>query len=401
MQRKMLFVVPLLFLCVFLPGETFRFLHETGDQYRIVTTVDEDVYINGRFSHKADILNRIAVRILDTDGGAGLIQAVFVVSERTAGTGSPYQWSSEYTSEFWRDSRGYYDIGPQYIMPTVRNIPAFPERDLAEGESWTGEAEEVHDFTDNFHIDEPLKFPVQVTYTYLGREKKDGKDLAVISIDYAVFHRTGYRVTGDLYDLTPVRISGMSEQLFYWDTKLGLPHSYSEEFDIVLQLASGDTIEYIGTAEGLLYPAESMNRTRMVDEIRKGLDEGGVADVDVAEVAEGVTLRLNNIQFQPDSARLMPAEMRKLDTIVSILSAYPDRDIQVTGHTALAKTEELRQSLSELRARVVADYLIEAGCRTEDHLTIRGKGAREPLGDNGTEEGRRLNRRVEITILEN
>jgi len=400
---KRILLIPLLLVawCFLLPAETFRFFHEEGDQYRIVTTVDEEVFINGQYSHSADILNRIAVKILEDQDEAGLILAVFQVSERTAGTEGAYQWSSEYTSEFWRDSRGFYDIDPEYIMPTVRNIPAFPEREISEGDSWSCEAEEVHDFTENFNMTEPLRFPVQVFYTYTGRENKDGKNLAAISISYNVFHRTGYGATGDVYDLTPVRISGMSRQRFYWDPALGLPHSYSENFDIIVELASGDTVEYTGTAEGFLYPSESMNRNRLVDEIREGLDKGGLEDVEVTTADEGVTLRLNNIQFLPDSAELLPGEQRKLDTIASILLKYPERDILVTGHTALAKTPELRQSLSELRARVVAEYLIGTGCRNEAHIITRGMGTREPLGDNSTEEGRRLNRRVEITILEN
>jgi len=401
MKRILLIALLTLSVCVLLPAEIFRFFHEAGDQYRIVTTVDEDVIINGVFSHSADILNRIAVRVIEEESDSGRIEAVFLVSERTAGASTAYQWSSEYTSTFWRDPRGYYDISPEYLMPTVRNIPVFPERDLSPGDTWTGEAQEVHDFSKNFNIEEPLRFPVYVHYTYLDDKTIAGKELAAISIQYNVFHRTGYRMTGNVYDLTPVRISGMSEQLFYWDPDLGLPHSYSETFDIVLELASGDTVEYIGTAEGILYPAESMNRTRVADEIRKDLEDDGVDDVEVSEEDEGVTLRLNNIQFLPDSAELVPAEKRKLDTIASILCKYPDRDILVTGHTALAKTAELRQRLSELRARVVADYLIGTGCRTEERVITRGMGAREPVADNSTETGRRLNRRVEITILEN
>lgn len=384
-----------------LPAEEFRFNHKTGDQYRIVTTVDEDVFLNGQYSHSADILNRVAVKVLDESDDAGLINATFLVSERAGGLNTAYQWSNEYESEFWRDSLGYYDIDPGYIMPTVRNIPVFPERDVSPGDSWLGMAEEVHDFTENFHMAEPLRFPVHVSYTYTGRETKDGKELAVISINYNVFHRTGYRSTGNVHDLTPVRISGTSEQTFYWDPALGLPHSYTEEFDIVLELASGDTVEYTGTAEGFLYPAESMNRTRLADELRQGLEDGGVEDVDVEEVDEGVTLSMKNIQFLPDSAELMPQEKRKLNAIAELLNRYPDRDILITGHTALARTAELRQQLSEVRARVVADYLIGIGCRTEEHIITRGMGARVPLGDNNTEEGRRLNRRVEITILEN
>jgi outer membrane protein OmpA-like peptidoglycan-associated protein len=49
----------------------------------------------------------------------------------------------------------------------------------------------------------------------------------------------------------------------------------------------------------------------------------------------------------------------------------------------------------------VADYLLSVGAARASQLTSRGYGYDKPLADNATEEGRQVNRRVEITILEN
>jgi len=75
----------------------------------------------------------------------------------------------------------------------------------------------------------------------------------------------------------------------------------------------------------------------------------------------------------------------------------------VSGHTARADsyTAEQHQSLSESRAQAVANFLLGLGAVREEQVTTRGFGYRQPLADNSTEEGRRVNRRVEITILEN
>ena len=73
----------------------------------------------------------------------------------------------------------------------------------------------------------------------------------------------------------------------------------------------------------------------------------------------------------------------------------------MSGHTALAGTSEGRMELSIDRARAVADYFLSKNVRGADRIVIRGFGAEAPIADNGTEEGRRRNRRVEITILEN
>jgi outer membrane protein OmpA-like peptidoglycan-associated protein len=118
-------------------------------------------------------------------------------------------------------------------------------------------------------------------------------------------------------------------------------------------------------------------------------------------VEEGIAISLENVQFQPESAELTAPERLKLAKIAELLRRYPDRDILVEGHTALAGTEAGRAQLSRDRAAAVADSLIAGGARTPERVVVRGSGAEQPLGDNNTEEGRRRNRRVEITILEN
>ena len=79
------------------------------------------------------------------------------------------------------------------------------------------------------------------------------------------------------------------------------------------------------------------------------------------------------------------------------------RDIAIAGHTARAAgyTEEDYAKLSLQRAQAAASFLLSLGARSAEHMTARGMGAGAPIGDNSTEEGRRKNRRVEITILEN
>jgi outer membrane protein OmpA-like peptidoglycan-associated protein len=95
------------------------------------------------------------------------------------------------------------------------------------------------------------------------------------------------------------------------------------------------------------------------------------------------------------------SEREKLRRIATILKKYPERDILITGHTALAGTQAGRQQLSEERAAAVGNFLIEEGVRNRERLLFRGMGARDPVADNSTEEGMRKNRRVEITIMEN
>ncbi len=381
-----------------LAAERFRFRYETGARYRIVSRVDEKVYINDEFSHRADILNRIAVSVVEARDGTGTLEVVFQTSERAFGRTDVYEWSEEYESRYVRDAWGVYEIGEEYFMPVVRNVPRFPDRDIAPGESWTAPGEEVHDFRANFGVSNAYRFPIEVSYTYLGRDRLDGTMYDKISIRYTVFHKAAPQPGVSLY---PVRIFGYSDQILYWDNLAGRPYHYSEEFDFFFTLSSGDTVEYIGTAEATVIESTGMAKADLADEIREELDRSAVEDTEVSVSDEGVVLSLQNIQFLPDSSILQDSEKDKLQIVAEILKRYPERDILIVGHTALAGTAAGRQYLSEKRARAVGNYLLELRARREEQIVTRGMGAREPIADNSTEEGRRKNRRVEITILEN
>jgi outer membrane protein OmpA-like peptidoglycan-associated protein len=86
--------------------------------------------------------------------------------------------------------------------------------------------------------------------------------------------------------------------------------------------------------------------------------------------------------------------------IAVILTKYPSRNILIGGHTALAGTGEGRLQVSTQRAQAVADFLVYLDSRGPDEITVQGYGAERPLADNSTAEGQALNRRVEITILD-
>jgi outer membrane protein OmpA-like peptidoglycan-associated protein len=200
-----------------------------------------------------------------------------------------------------------------------------------------------------------------------------------------------------------VRVSGKSEQTYYLDAARGQPVSYEESFDFVFDLANGQKLEYVGKSRGRLLESAELDKEQVAADIKKQLAERGVADTSVRAEEAGVTVTLENVQFDPNSFELLASEKAKLRAIGQILAKYADRDLAVSGHTAKAGpyTDAQHQELSELRARAVADYLLSIGAARAAQLTSRGYGYSRPLGDNSTEAGRRVNRRVEITILEN
>ncbi|MCX7028816.1 MAG: OmpA family protein [Spirochaetes bacterium] len=378
-----------------------RYAYEKGEQYRMVTRVNERVLINGTHSHQADILNRIAVKVTDVRDGSGLHDAVFQTSERAYGSSGTYEWSEDYDSVFWRDARGAFDIEDRYFMPVVRNVPLFPQKTVSPGETWSAAGWEVHDFRASFGLQDPFSFPITVAYTYLRDEVRNGIDCAVIGISYTVFQKlTTVPRTTRTY---PVRLAGTSAQTLWWDKGAGRELAYTETFDFLFTLATGDEVEYVGEASGELIEAKPLDRAATTAEIKSELERQKVEGASVRSDDLGVTITLENVNFQANSDTLLPTEQEKLRRIASILRNYPDRDILVTGHTAGVSgyTAQQHQELSELRAKAVGDFLLSLGARSAGQITTRGMGAGFPIGDNATEEGRRRNRRVQITILEN
>ncbi|GAB6392800.1 MAG: OmpA family protein [Treponematales bacterium] len=387
-----------------LPGEEFFYQHRAGDKYRVISTVNEDVYLDRRLSHHAEILNRITVDVLAEKDGTGTHEAVFLTAEKSApagdggpASGSAFEWAREYKSVFDRDKLGRLRIGREYFMPVVRDVPVFPGRGLQPGDTWAAEGHEMHDFRDSFGIAEPYRIPFTASYTFLGSRRYKDSEYPAFSVTYRVFDEPE-AARGEVW---PRRILGASDQIIYWDSGAGQPRAYTEEFRIVFELSDGRTVEYRGDAQAEVVRAEAMDRESLARDIRDEIERLGMEDIEVREGEGGITLSLENIQFGPSSAALMESEKEKLDRLGAILRKYPGRDILVAGHAALAGVRAERDALSLERANAVADYLIGSKVRPRERVITRGFGAERPLASNADEEGRRKNRRVEITILEN
>jgi len=394
-----------------LHAEIFRFNFKDGDTYRINSTVTEDVYLNGQFAHQAYITNRVTVEVSDIQPASNgkpssaLHTCTFMTSEQNSNR--TFSWGREYPSVFRRDEFGVYTIDEQYFMPVVRDVPIFPQYDVKKGESWRHSASEAHDLRDNFNIQKPFVVPVDVTYTYQGPIQREGKTYQLIEVNYDLYYdiplknlqnrRNGNAALPMLY---PVRTMGYSKQRLYWDNNAGILPYYDEVFTIMMELNTGAVIEYRGSAKAEITTLQRMDKEEIAGMLDKNIRDMGISNTTVEKTDEGITISLENIQFEADSAHLLPAEKEKIEKIGKLLSNYPDYELLISGHTALAGKAEDRQVLSEQRAAAVANYLIELGVREQHHIFTRGFGAEKPIAPNTTEANMARNRRVEITVLE-
>ncbi len=105
------------------------------------------------------------------------------------------------------------------------------------------------------------------------------------------------------------------------------------------------------------------------------------------------------IYFVQSSNEILPASQKNLDEWVQYLNRMPNSTLQIQGYTDALGDQKMNLTLSEQRAKAVADYLTEHGI-TESRLTIKGLGGSQPIFKQPkTEKERSLNRRVEIKVV--
>lgn len=112
----------------------------------------------------------------------------------------------------------------------------------------------------------------------------------------------------------------------------------------------------------------------------------------------GETYVFNNLLFESGKSILLPNDYPELENLLQFLEINSELKLLITGHTDNVGTAEFNRKLSYDRANALKFYLIEKGIN-KNSILIEGKGDTIPLSHNDSEEGRKINRRVEISII--
>jgi outer membrane protein OmpA-like peptidoglycan-associated protein len=137
-----------------------------------------------------------------------------------------------------------------------------------------------------------------------------------------------------------------------------------------------------------------------MDQQAKEIDQN-VPGADVSRVGEGIAVTFESgLLFDYDSDVVKSTAASNLRSFAQSLDKYPNTDIMIVGHTDAQGSDSYNQGLSERRAAAARNYLIAQGVPSS-RIRTAGRGETEPIASNDTEEGRALNRRVEIAIYAN
>ena len=396
-------------------GILFQFVHKKGDAFSHVSTVYEEAYFNGRLNNKTEFINRTSSTVLNIlEDGSEYLQTDYMTTQNSLiqRTGDTLSWGEENSVNLYRRKNGeFYNCNSDFL-PTVRNVPSFPSEKIQIGQSWQAEGLEVHDCRELFQMNDALSIPFTATYTYSDtitvnssenhnnfekNSKSESKTLHIIDVYYNFFQDN---TSGQYYKNSNFAgARGYAKQKIYWDTQKNEIDHFQEEFQIKMVDFYGNTYIFNGKSQGEVTEFTSVNSKANVKKLQETFKNYNLDNVNVSQGEKGLTLSIENIQFEPDSDKLLPSEQKKLQKIGEVLKQF-NNDLLITGHCAERGTESARQALSESRAKSVADFLIKNNIRSEYHIFTQGKGSTQPVASNTTEEGRSRNRRVEITIMD-
>ncbi|MFN3247219.1 MAG: OmpA family protein, partial [Leptonema sp. (in: bacteria)] len=189
-------------------------------------------------------------------------------------------------------------------------------------------------------------------------------------------------------------IRGNTKGIIYFSSDLHIPIYDEQKLNYQFVLQDNRVLEENFYIQSWYKKIKKLNKTQLAERLNKIQNP----NFTVNETEQGIRLDLKNILFDFDSYTLKDEAKQTLDAIYEILKDHPDREVQISGHTDNIGKEDYNLELSEQRAKVVAEYLLQKGLK-EDQISYKGYGSSKPIVPNDSAENRAKNRRVEILIL--
>lgn len=202
--------------------------------------------------------------------------------------------------------------------------------------------------------------------------------------------------------------SAMTDENGYYQLQLFSNESYRIEVFEDLTLVHKDKFSTTITSHNKLF----RNNLKVVDEVEKtqtdfaALYEGGEEEESETLSMLGSKFRvgqkavLRNIYFQSGSTSLNLAAAPVIEKVVAVLTEYPDIKLEIGGHTDNLEARGNRSEVSLMRAEAIKSHLVMKGI-APDRISTKGYAAGNPLASNDDEEdGRELNRRIEVRVIE-
>lgn len=193
----------------------------------------------------------------------------------------------------------------------------------------------------------------------------------------------------------------ISYQSLPYGSKIGFVSGSSFSFPLFDNEKYSITVEAAGFAPSkyLLDPAQANADRRVIQDIELHLPGGASHNAETTHTV-GKVMRLDDLNFQAGSSTIAASSHEELDEVATMLRNNPRMVIQLEGHTDYVGDAKLNLKLSEDRVNAVKNYLVAKGSN-KAKIKTKAFGGTMPLSRENTEEARKMNRRVEVRVLEN
>lgn len=402
-----------------------------NDNYTLVERTNLRRYDNGKYSGLMSREVRSFLTQHTTKGGNIFYSGDFFVEQDTV-KNSKVMFTGIHDaipSKFFIDESGIVSMEEDYGYPSFRSFPSFPKTALKIGDSWKGDSVRAVDPLNNGVI---TKIPMTVQYTFAGREVYHNEEVYRINAQWATRYGISYWDFGGDKNLKSAQGAHKASILVSCET--GAMVFMTDNVDETFIYLDGNSISYKGiilqfteypTAvphEEIIPALKRIGAVAITDKNETDVKLSAVTDnpvsakpginlislkpadlgekkITIQETDAGIKLAIHDLKFKPDSAELMPGESSRLDEIASVLKQAGTNKFLIEGFTADTGYPAGELKVSKDRAYAIAEALSKRGIDSGSFI-CKGSGAANPIADNSTPEGKALNRRVEITILE-
>jgi flagellar motor protein MotB/tetratricopeptide (TPR) repeat protein len=234
----------------------------------------------------------------------------------------------------------------------------------------------------------------QKAYFSSKRDSKNGKDIFWFALDESLRPDPVSYLKGNVTDRETGKLLKADYELINLSSnKVTIKNSTDENGNFLVCLPSGFNYGINVSRPGYLFYSENFMFEGM-----HTVMEPLIKKINLSPVRVGEKMLLSNVFYEIDSWELKPESKEELNNLADLITYNKDIIVEIGGYTDSTGTDEYNLVLSEKRALSVVKYLINKGISSE-RLKSKGYGNTSPIGDNVTQEGRKLNRRTEVKVL--
>ncbi len=213
-----------------------------------------------------------------------------------------------------------------------------------------------------------------------------------------LIYAQGKIISATTKEAVNARITYQSEP---YGSKIGFLNGSSFTFPLYDNDKYSITVEAPGYAKAkyMIEPSQANSDRRVIKDIELGLPISAEKEAEITRTP-GKVMRLENLIFNAGTSKIEDSSYKELDKVLKMLEDNPNMVIQLEGHTDVVGSPSLNMKLSQDRVESVRNYLVGKGV-SKTRIRTKAFGGTQPLSRENTDEAHKLNRRVELRILQN